>query len=75
MEIEFIRGPAGRAVPAQRVRRVYVAELPADGGLQPELQALEVVERARREGVAVYVSHFETCPKAGEFSGGQRGKD
>lgn len=57
-KIEFLTGPSGRVIPVQRVRTVYVER----GG---------ALEKATPEGV-VYVSHFEACPYAGEFSRGGR---
>jgi hypothetical protein len=56
MTIVFIENEAsGKRIPAQAIRTVY--ELGTDGKLhkldKPQIQR--------------YVSHFETCPKAGEF--------
>lgn len=59
MTIEMIAGPNGRAIPAQRVRNVYRRVEPLIG------EGLERVDVPR--DVDLYVSHFETCPKASEF--------
>lgn len=58
MPIRFVEGPNGKRIPAQRIRTVYVL----GGGLfdQPRLEVSDVGES--------YVSHFETCPSANQFS-------
>ena len=56
MKIEMRDGPNGKVIPLQRVRTVYVAN--DDGS----------VTKASVAGDAIYVSHFETCPKASSFS-------
>lgn len=58
MAIELIMGPNGKKIPAQRIRTIYrrTNEL-------FEANTLEVVEVGES-----YVSHFETCPNANEFS-------
>lgn len=60
MKIEFRIGPNGKPIPLQRVRSVYA--LQADGSL------LKVCDEQAARGEPVYVSHFETCPKASSFS-------
>lgn len=60
MQLEFLLGPNGRVVPLQRVRQVYARESGA-------------TDRAVSFGSGeLFVSHFETCPKASSFSRGQR---
>lgn len=54
MKIAFIEGPTGRVIPAQRVRTVYSREGDKLFKCTPQGE--------------VYVSHFETCPGAREFS-------
>ncbi len=65
--IDFIRNSAtGNVMPVQKVRTLYALQptlIPAAG----ELQKIEGLP-----GPFVYVSHFETCPKANEFSRGER---
>lgn len=61
MSIEFRHGPDSKLIPLQKVRTVYA--------LQDELHGGRVVKVASPPEVeAYYVSHFETCPNAGEFS-------
>lgn len=66
MTIEQIVGPNGKPIPAQKVRTVYVARTDLVG--ERELEKLESVA-----GSEVYVSHFETCPNANDFSRRRRG--
>ena len=73
--IDFVKGPAGRPVPVDKVRTVYIAERPPGGG-PPELKTLKAIDDAAREGHAIYVSHFETCTDPNRFSGrARRGDD
>lgn len=58
MKIDFIEGPAGVAIPAQKIRTIY--------RLRPASTSLEKFEQV--EPADYYVSHFETCPNAGAFS-------
>jgi len=60
--ILFARSSTGRAIPLERVRRVYRLEQRGEG--PAEARALE-------ELGTVYVSHFETCPKAEQFTRGR----
>ncbi len=56
MTIVFIQNAAtGNMIPAQAIRVVY--ERRPDGKLQ----------KVERDDLKLYVSHFETCPEAGEF--------
>lgn len=64
MPIRFIEGPNGKSIPAQRVRVVYV--LAGSLFAERKLEARELGE--------TYVSHFETCPHASEFSGAAAGR-
>jgi len=59
MPIRFVTGPAGKPIPAQRIRTVYVID--AEGNLAK-------AKRDPAEGAQLYVSHFETCPRAADFS-------
>lgn len=53
--IEMIENRAsGKQIPAQKVRSVYIL-------VEGKLTKLEL-------GRDLYVSHFETCPDAGEFT-------
>lgn len=54
--ITFLPGPAGKAIPAQKARSVY---------RRAESGALEKLEL---EGGPFWISHFETCPGASQFS-------
>lgn len=55
MRIEFHVGPNGKPIPLQRIRTLYWVR---DGRAVKHDAA----------GEPFYVSHFETCPNAGEFS-------
>lgn len=59
--IQFIEGENGRAIPVQEVRRLYAVN---ENG---RLEVANVVE-----GGPYFVSHFETCPDAGQFSKGKK---
>jgi hypothetical protein len=60
---EFIKGPAGKPIPVQKVRTVYkLLELKEENG------RLVKAEIAGVEGDGLYVSHFETCSHPGQFS-------
>ena len=69
MTIEFLVGPNGKVIPVQRIRTVYSPN--AEGALVNVSKLWEgsIIVRAG----AYYVSHFETCPRAPEFSGRNRG--
>lgn len=58
MKIVVLMGPNGNPIPLQRIRTVYVVRNDRVEKLdtKPELDA------------PMYVSHFETCPNANEFS-------
>lgn len=64
-EIEFITGPNGRAIPAQRVKSVYQLSVP------PAVPEERLDHIATRVAGALFVNHFETCPNADEFSRGK----
>lgn len=65
-QIEFVRNEkTGNVIPAQMVRSVYVLVKPLVG--DDELQKLD-----RPKAERLYVSHFETCPVASDFSKGAR---
>lgn len=57
MTIEFIEGPNGKAIPAQRIKVVYV-------------RSAGKLAKVAVEG-DVFVNHFETCPSASSFSRGR----
>ena len=62
MEIEFIGNEAtGNMIPAQKIRTVYRGVIQPDGSWMLKKEELE-------EAQAFYVSHFETCPHASDFS-------
>ncbi len=61
MKIEFIRGPNGEDIPAQKIRTVYTGQIDLTG-------AWELVKEERLDTEAIYVSHFETCPNAKDFT-------
>ena len=63
MKIEFRVGPNGKILPLQRVRSVYVLD---QGGQVDNANA------AHAGAEAIYVSHFETCPNASDFSRGRK---
>jgi hypothetical protein len=54
----FATSPTNRTLPLQAVRNVYVIELDDHGVAQAK-----PLERGR-----YYVSHYETCPYASEFT-------
>ncbi len=56
----------GANLPVQRVKKVYRCERNLLG--ETELHELELPEDA-----VIVISHFETCPRAGDFTGGKRG--
>jgi hypothetical protein len=58
-KMEFIMGPNGKFIPAQRVKTVYVVD---------ESSGLDKLVKLALPDVALYVSHFETCPNPGRFS-------
>lgn len=64
MPIDFVTGPAGAAIPVQRVQTVYRRIETALAG-----DHLEVVEPTALfvHGGSLWVNHFETCPYADEF--------
>ena len=59
MPIEFHQSPNGKPMPVQRVRNVYI--MGAEG-------KLEVALRSEARPGTMFVSHFETCPRASSFS-------
>lgn len=65
MTIEFIEGPNGKNIPAQKVRTVYYRN---------ERMRLSKLDTDGDDGMELttYVSHFETCPKAADFSGSRQ---
>ncbi len=65
-QIEQIRGPRGKFIPVQRVRTVYGMG-PEEPGIEPRL--VVVIGPQQADDIApLYVSHFETCPDAGQHS-------
>jgi hypothetical protein len=66
MTIEMIVGPNGKAIPAQKIRTVY-ALVEEDG--KRRLSKIEFEGDPR----PTYVSHYETCPYASEFSKRKKG--
>ena len=66
MAIEFLEGPNGRTIPAQKIRVVYY--LTDEGKLAKEEHPEDGLPLPDR-----YVSHFETCPYASEFSKRKKG--
>ena len=68
MKIEMIEGPNGKAIPAQRVRVVYDRVKTESG------ETLVKLDFGGAE-MALYVSHFETCPNAKDFSKGRHRAD
>lgn len=62
MVIELVRGPNGKTLPLQRVRTVYTLD-----------EAGELAVRIREDAPrGLFVSHFETCPHARDFSRAKR---
>lgn len=59
--IVYAESPNGRPMPAQKVTQLYM-----DAGGGPLIQVKGVVgpDLAMRQGVDLYVSHFQTCPDA-----------
>ena len=62
MKIEFLLGPNDKTIPAQKVKTVYIRK-------GSRLFSTLVGGDGGKE--ALYVNHFETCPKASDFSGGK----
>lgn len=65
-EIEFIEGPSGRPIPAQKVTAIYVEEEDAQG--KRKLIKVSVPD----VGPLYWISHFQTCPQADRWSRGRR---
>ena len=63
MRIEFHVGPNGNRIPLQRIRTVYV--------MRPDATIANATSLVYAAD-GIYVSHFETCPNANEFSRGAR---
>lgn len=61
--IQFIEGPNGKLIPAQRIKTVYMLVERQDEFGHPVigLQKVEI-------GDQLYVSHFETCTDPARFS-------
>ncbi len=58
MPIVFVENEAtGAVLPLQKLRTIYTFI----GGANPKARKLDLANPS------IYVSHFETCPKAGEF--------
>lgn len=60
MMIEMLKGPSGRWIPAQRVKKFYIRHEDS------------LIEEYPEQTYKRYVSHFETCPNADDFSGKAR---
>ena len=63
----FIEGPNGKAIPAQRVKTIYVTREGVAGKTFLEKVAQPV------QG-PYYINHFETCSHPNRFSSGRRGQ-
>ena len=61
MPIEIHLGPNGKPIPLQRIRSFYALADPLHGGTISRLELAPGIE-------AGFVSHFETCPSANQFS-------
>lgn len=61
MPIEIHHGPNGKPLPLQRIRTFYALDDALHGGAVRRLELAPGVE-------AGFVSHFETCPSAKQFS-------
>lgn len=70
VKIKFITGPKGRLVPVQRVKQVY--NLVENEGEEPKLIGIGAWLQESYPRGGMWVSHFETCPYATEFSGRHR---
>jgi hypothetical protein len=66
MRIEFARGSGEKLIPLQRVTTVYRRD--GEGVEKVSMGGLFVMG----DDVELFVSHFETCPHADEFSKEQR---
>lgn len=65
-EIEFIDGPNGRPIPAQKIRTVYRR---VTANTEARLLKVEIFDTPTNEPVGdLWISHFETCPDASRFS-------
>jgi hypothetical protein len=62
MKITGIIGPNGNVIPAQRIKTLY--RLDREGNALT-LRKIDTIAGDKLEG---YVSHFETCPNAADFS-------
>jgi len=70
MQIAMIVGPAGNSIPAQKIRTVYVLHDEPDGATLTKLPKSECNSIVGAHVQDFYVSHFETCPHASDFSHG-----
>lgn len=61
VQLTFKKGPAGKVIPLHEMKNAYFIN-----------SAGRAVPVPRPPGGSVYVSHFETCPKASEFSNNRR---
>jgi hypothetical protein len=63
-EITFAPGPNGKEIPLERITDPYSLDW------NPVSERFEAVPRSFAEDT--YISHFKTCPVAGEFSKKQK---
>ena len=65
-EIEFFAGPRGKAIPVQKVTKVYVVLRKAllDGSEEKTLRPIDL----SAHGGEFWISHFQTCPDAERYS-------
>ena len=65
MKITHITSPAGKSLPAQRVRSIYREAVQGASG-EIVLEKIDVADLFVGP-TTLYVNHFETCPKATGF--------
>ena len=63
----FVRSPDGKSMPVQRVRNSYRLGVADDGEAQAYAQ-----DAGQGALAGHFISHFETCPEASNFSKGKK---
>jgi hypothetical protein len=73
VKIKFITGPNGRLIPVHQVKQLY--NLVENEGEEPRLISMAAWLKESYPRGGMWVSHFETCPHASQFSKGRQRAD